>query len=122
MAIASWFFFACFAACEKAGPEARVPCKLRGKYGYCDALGRETLSPRFDGADTFSEGRARVLSDGRFGFIDSSGAWVVSPRFRHAFPFRGGSALVRTDQGFDFIDRNGRLLGSPRISANSQDL
>ena len=46
------------------------PVKQNGKYGYIDKTGKVIIEPRFDFADKFYEGFARVSVDGKEGFID----------------------------------------------------
>lgn len=83
------------------------PARIDGKYGYVDALGQIIIEPRFDGADTFSEGLALVLDRGRFGYIDPVGRFAIPAVFRHALPFRDGFAQVRNGRDWAFLDRSG---------------
>ena len=69
------------------------------------------IAPRFDGADTFSGGRALVLDRGRFGYIDARGAFAIPAVFRHALPFRDGYAAVRAREGWIYLDRDGKRVG-----------
>lgn len=93
---------------EAAGDWASLrPARIDGKYGYVDALGRIIIAPRFDGADTFSEGLALVLDRGRFGYIDPLGRFAIPAVFRHALPFRDGFAQVRNGRDWAFLDRSG---------------
>ncbi len=90
-----------------------IPYFEDGKFGYCNRDGSNRITPRFDGADGFSEGRARVLVSGRFGFIDSSGILVIPARFNWASSFRGGYTSVWTGNGWNYLDKEGRLLALP---------
>lgn len=99
-----------------AGPAPALrPARIDGKYGYVDAGGRVIIAPRFDGADTFSEGLALVLDRGRFGYIDVRGAFAIPAVFRHALPFRDGFAAVRSRDGWMYLDRDGNRVayGAP---------
>ncbi len=93
------------------------PLLIRGKYGYVDAAGKVVIAPRFDGADSFSEGLAVVLDSGRFGYIDSLGSFAIPAKYRHARAFRDGYAPVRFDSAWLTIDRGGK----PVVAALSDD-
>jgi hypothetical protein len=86
------------------------PQRIQGKYGYVDAAGKVVIAPRFDGADSFSEGLAVVLDSGRFGYIDSQGTFAIPPVYRHARAFRDGFAPVRFDGFWLTIDRGGKAV------------
>lgn len=90
------------------GASGLHPKLIQGKFGYADAAGRIIIPPRFDGADTFSEGLAVVLDSGRFGYIDSRGDFAIPAVYRHARPFRDGHASVRFDGVWLTIDTIGR--------------
>lgn len=96
-----------------------VPYFEDGKFGYRAHDGSHRIAPRFDGADGFSEGRARVLVSGRFGFIDSSGSLVIPARFNWASSFRGGYTSVWTGNGWNYLDKEGRLLALPNRPAST---
>jgi hypothetical protein len=62
------------------------------KYGYVDAWGNMVIPPRWDWADDFDRGLARVGVDvdsfhpgwgtpmgGRWGYVDTDGNWVWKP-------------------------------------------
>jgi WG containing repeat len=91
-------------------PKEWTPYHQDGKFGYLDPDGNCRIKPRFDGADGFCEGMARVLLNGRFGFIDTSGRMVIPARFAWASPFRGGYASVWTGSDWDYLDKNGQAM------------
>lgn len=88
------------------------PRRIEGKYGYVDAFGKIVIAPRFDAADTFSEGLALVLEKGRFGYIDTRGIFAIPAVFRHARPFQDGFATVRFGNDWLFIDRAGHSVAA----------
>jgi hypothetical protein len=76
-----------------------------GKYGFIDKTGRLVVTPRFDGAEPFSQGLAAVRVDKKYGYIDKTGKWVVQPVFDSASSFHEGAALVEKDGKYGFISR-----------------
>ena len=50
-----------------------------GKYGFIDTTGKEVVPPKYDRADSFSEGLALVKLNYQYGFIDTTGKEVVPP-------------------------------------------
>ena len=47
--------------------------KLSGKYGFIDKSGTEVIPCKYDGAYSFSEGRAEVKLNGKRGYVNKSG-------------------------------------------------
>ena len=80
-----------------------IPVKTGGKWGYIDRKGQFVIAPRFDRADVFYEGRARVVSyankKSTSGYIDQEGNAVTPVRFDYATGFSDGIAWVSTAEG-----------------------
>jgi WG containing repeat len=56
-----------------------IPVEIGNKWGYIDFKGNLVIEPRFERADHFAEGLARVLAGNAFGFIDEKGKFVIQP-------------------------------------------
>ncbi len=80
-----------------------IPAKTGGKWGYIDRKGQFVIAPRFDRADVFYEGRAKVVSyankKSTSGYIDQEGNAVTPVRFDYATGFSDGIAWVSTAEG-----------------------
>jgi hypothetical protein len=109
-----------------------LPVKVSGKWGYTNAEGRLTISPQFDYADDFYEGRALIClgkpctwwdassgSGERWGYIDASGKMVITPQYEKAAIFSEGLASVCTGDctsnptkpfSRGYIDRDGKIV------------
>lgn len=86
------------------------------RWGYIDSRGNFAIKPRFDDAQTFSEGLAAVSKAGRWGYVDRKGTEVIPLRFRAAGTFRNGVAIV--DSGvpgrpLGLIDTRGEWVVKP---------
>ena len=88
-------------------------------WGYIDITGRFAISPRFDWAEAFQDGFAKIKIAGKVGYIDHSGKFVIPPQFRDGEPFKSGMARVVLDEPcsypknpcrYSFIDKSGRIL------------
>ena len=86
-----------------------------GEDGFVDRTGRMVIPARFQFADEFQEGRARVKLNDRWGFIDTSGRMVVDNRFDNVWSFSNGFARVLLNGRIGFIDVNGRFVIEPRF-------
>ncbi len=68
------------------------------KWGYIDKTGAWKISPKYDQAEAFSDGRAavHVKKDigGSEGYIDKTGKLVIPAKYTVAFPFSEGLAGV----------------------------
>lgn len=90
-----------------------VVISANDKYGYIDQTGKLVIQLRFDDADYFSEGLARVnigkktvyhgdefhnfstREGGKWGYINKSGNFVIKPKFVDAANFSEGLAGVQ---------------------------
>src|SRR5262249_23096552 len=79
-----------------------LPVKVSGKWGYANASGQLVITPQFDSADDFHEGRALIClgkpcdpydaystsptipNNSLWGFIDASGKVVITPQYPEA--------------------------------------
>ena len=87
-------------------------------YGYVDKFGDYVISPRFYGAENFSENLAAVQVDnlmGKWGYINPFGEFEIDPQYFRARPFSDGMAVVKPDikSGYGYIDYQGKwVLGA----------
>lgn len=101
-------------AADALPAEGLYPVQIDGQWGYVDAEGRLAITPRFDAAEDFRDGRAAVQQGVDWGYIDATGSFVIAPQYRIAGSFADGRAVVR---GQDFgapyrvIDAAGTPLG-----------
>jgi len=107
-----------------------LPVKVSGKWGYADREGHLVVSPQFDEADPFQEGKARVCigkcswfaaevgEDSHWGFVDTNGKVIISPQYQFATQFSEGLAAVcsgdcsnkpKQPRGFGYVDGNGKV-------------
>lgn len=70
------------------------PICINGKYGFINSSGQIVISPKFEWADTLSEGLAAVVVGRKWGYIDSTGNFVIKPQFDYANSFVEGMASV----------------------------
>lgn len=68
--------------------------------GFINTKGQWQISPHFQQARPFQEGRAAVKENGKWGFIDCDGSYVLDPIYDMAFSFCEGKAPV-------FMENNG---------------
>ena len=91
-----------------------APAQKAGKsWGYVDGSGVMKIPVQFEGAQSFSEGRAAVQQGRKWGYIEPSGSIVISPAFRHAHPFTEGIAAVCVSKcGFTLPDGAAPFAGN----------
>ena len=56
-----------------------------GKFGFVDIKGKWVIEPKFDYAEKFINGLAKVKVDGKYGFIKPDGSHLYEPQFLDAF-------------------------------------
>ncbi len=103
-------------------PGASQPSEL-WKWGYMDTTGKLAISSRFDGAEPFFDGVARVIVDERVGYINHKGEYVILPQFDiEQFPDVFGSFAedrlplkLKPDGKIGYIDKTGEFVISPQF-------
>lgn len=90
-----------------------ISFKENDKYGFKDAGGKTIIAPKYDGAESFSEGMCKVFMgkypNTRYGFVDLWGKEIVSPVYEGAESFSEGLAPVKRNNKWGFIDKTGKL-------------
>ena len=84
------------------------PVELNGKWGFVDKDGREVIPPKYDDAESFSEGLARVELNKKYGFVDKDGSEVIPLKYDYAETFSEGLAGVKLNGKCGFVDKDGR--------------
>jgi len=84
--------------------------KLEKKWGFIDTLGRIVVKPKYDQAENFSEGLARVrISQKGWGLVNTQGVEILKPMFDFIGEFVGDEAIVKSSGKEGYIDRAGNL-------------
>lgn len=100
--------------------DVELPRHHRTLTGYLDSSGNLVIPPRFERAEPFDDGVARVeVRDCRSGVgaIDRSGKFLIPPVFDEVFPFgANGVARVQRGERFGFVDRDGAQVTPVRFS------
>ncbi len=89
--------------------EGLTPVKYKGKYGYIDKTGKETIPFQYDGASNFRGNLAKVKLNGKFGCIDRNGKVVVPIKYDEADPGRG-SVRVKLNGKVGHTDEKGNII------------
>ncbi|HJB72115.1 MAG TPA: WG repeat-containing protein [Candidatus Barnesiella merdigallinarum] len=93
-----------------------------GKWGWCDASGKEVIAPAFDDSRAFGSAElAPVKLQGKWGYIDRHGKWKIKRQFAEALPFFDGLALVQAGTVYGFVDTDGRYRINPQYDRISAD-
>ncbi|MEQ9412111.1 MAG: WG repeat-containing protein [Fuerstiella sp.] len=96
---------------------APVQLEKSGLYGYIDRRGYFYISPQYEFACEFSDGRASVKVDGRYRVIDSSGKFIIEQQYDWIGPYRFNRALVRLDNRYGYADETGAVVIAPQYDA-----
>ena len=79
----------------------------KGYYGYKDTDGKIRILPKYDYADSFSNGLARVGFWGKYGFINKRGKEVIPLDYDWVWNFEEGLAVVTLNGKWGFINKTG---------------
>ena|SRR5690606_16827214 len=85
-----------------------------GKYGYLDKNKNVIIDFKYDGADYFSEGLARVYktvdNQDLYGFIDEFGNEIIPLKYEYALPFKEGLAIIRMNRKLGYINKSNNII------------
>jgi len=101
-----------YRASDSKGP---LPVWRSGKWGFVSNSGAMTISPQFEDAGFFYDGRAAVRVNDLWGYIDIAGHLAIPPRFILADRFSDGLAPVRWKNSgtgetvSGYVDVSGRI-------------
>jgi hypothetical protein len=79
-------------------------------FGFVDKSGHEVIPCKYDYANCFSEGLARVLLNDKYGFIDKVGKEIIPFKYDWVSCFSNGKAKVELNGEHFFIDKNGNKI------------
>jgi len=95
-----------------------------GRWGYVDRQGNRLCEPRFEQADPFEQGFARVATSTGWGFINLSGRLLTAQTFFDTRNFAEGRAAVQVQDRvpgyggwWGYIDTNGTLAIEARFAS-----
>jgi hypothetical protein len=111
--LAAAFLLLSLSSC--GGKDLLLPIDSNQGFGYIDGNGKVVISPRYQWADNFSEGLARVTVDGRMGFIDASGNLVIEPQYAWVGSFKEQLAVAEVEGRYGYIDEAGYVAIAPRF-------
>lgn len=117
---------ACGTAQQDPSPVHRYPVQQDGAWGYIDTTGQVVIEPRFEAAESFSNGLAKVTLDGDPAFIDSTGTVVLRPDVSIDRPLVKNRAVRSFSEGlaaaspsetplWGFIDTTGAYVIEPQF-------
>ena len=84
------------------------------KYGFMDKAGKLVIDTKYDRAEDFLDGLARVSINDKWGFIDKSGKVIIKIKYDEANDFLDGFARVKLNDKWGFIDKNGEIINEIR--------
>lgn len=83
--------------------------KMNGKFGFMDWSGHIIVSPQYQLASDFINGRAAVFN-GKWGFIDITGELVIRNIYDEVGFFSSNLAPVKIGNEFGYIDKIGNVV------------
>lgn len=87
---------------------------LSAKYGFINKRGKWFITPQFNAANNFSEGKARVQLNGKWGYIDKKGKFLIQPQFALCYDFKNGLAQASVKNNlWGLIDSSGKFVLQP---------
>jgi hypothetical protein len=97
-----------------AQQEGLIPYRQGNVWGFSNDEKKMKITPKYDNAFPFSNGRAAVKMHGKWGFIDNDGEEVIPARYDTVLPFFNGFAAVQFNGRWGFITKSGKDRIPPR--------
>ncbi len=102
-----------------AGLSASEPTRTSETFPIPIQKVQFAIQPKYDWADGFSDGLARIRIDGKVGFIDKNGDIVIQPKFDDTKTFSDGLALAWiSGQNWGFINKTGQFAIPTQFAKN----
>lgn len=93
----------------------------KGKLGYADENGDVVIKCKYQVADEFRNGVARVSTNAEeYGFINEKGKVILPLKYNEIRPFDRGTARVRKGEKWGLIDDEGHILLKPEYDFLSE--
>jgi len=90
------------------------PTKSRQyEWNYLDSKLQPISKKKYDFADSFSEGFARVRINRSYGFISTDETLIIEPRYQDALNFSENLAAVMINKKWGFINKSGLIVIKP---------
>lgn len=87
---------------------------LSAKYGFINEKGKWVITPQYQSADQFAEGKARIQQNGKWGYINKKAVWIIPPQFTHCYNFSEGLAQASLKNNlWGLIDSSGKFILQP---------
>jgi serine/threonine protein kinase len=87
-----------------------IPYRKGDKWGFCDSNKNIVIEVKYDFADSFREGLARVSLNDKCGHIDKTGRETTPIMYDLVNSFSEGLAGVKLNDKCGFIDKTGREI------------
>lgn len=84
------------------------------KFGYIDEMGNKVVKEKFEDAEKFSKGMAKVRIGGKCGYIDVKGNYVIEPKYDDIDKFSDNRMVVKLDRKYGFVDYKGKVIVEPK--------
>ena len=98
--------------------DEHIPAKLGGLWGYISAEGVVLIPYKYQQAENFSEGLARVLTDeGKYAYIDKSGNVAFVSEYDYSFTVSGGAVCIVKDGLYGYCDTAGSIIIHPQFES-----
>jgi len=87
---------------------------VSSQYGFINEKGKWIITPQFNSADQFFEGKARVQKNGKWGYINKKGVIIIQPQFSQCHNFSEGLAPASFKNNlWGLIDSSGKFVLQP---------
>ena len=93
-------------------------------YGFIDTTGKWVIKPKYDDAQSFSEGYSAVCINDSCFFINKKGEKLVDIYFNEIESFYNGVAVVKNQQLYYLLNRSGQIIseGYEEITTNNNNV
>ncbi|MGM9832965.1 MAG: WG repeat-containing protein [Candidatus Limisoma sp.] len=96
----------------------------KGKWGYVNNANMVVIDYKYDSADFFMDGRAKVGKGGKYGYIDTNGSEIIKMKYNtidkisdNVYKVSAGGSYkdgALLDEKYGFIDYSGKVLLEPK--------
>ena len=79
-------------------------------YGFANKDYQIVIKPKYEYAESFTNGLALVRLNGKFGFINKEGNLIIRCKYDYAESFKHETALVKNENNTFYINKKGKRI------------
>ena len=114
MRIILFFTFLILYTSSNLAQHQLIPFRKGNEWGYCDIHKSIKIPIKFQYAEKFENGFARVMYKGKYGLINEEGKFIAEPKYDNVYDVIDKLAGIEENLLWGFINTDGKIIVKPK--------